>query len=216
MDFKLKILNFKYLFFIFIGILLAIVSLYNINNNVKMIIGYIVERFSINTLLIDLDSGDSGRNLRHAIEYFHQTIGNREISFQTLFIGVDSNLNFVDNFYVFIFLKHGILIIGLFVIMGMCFIAKTLINRNTIGLYFVLATGVIALKGIFIINNFYMILVLFTINFWICYYPGSQIKRPLSRCLAGSLSLKPLLITFLEPQSGHLRPSSQRNSRTVS
>ncbi len=165
-NFKLKILNYRILLSILAFSIAVLSILYYYNESSQALIEYIINRFSISHLLNGLSSSEGGGNLRHAIDYFHRTVGNLEFNIYTILFGLDSSINFVDNFYVFLFLKHGLFGVVLFIMPVFYFLVLTIQQKNYIGLYFLLASIVIALKGIFIINNFYMLIVLFTIYFW--------------------------------------------------
>ena len=156
---KLKILNFKY---VLIAILLFFI-VYNINDVNNELVDYIINRFSIESLVQGVNINNDAGNLRVAIEYFHRVIENKTIDIKSMLFGIDSNLNYVDNFYIFSFIKHGFVFI-LSALLVLFFIIKQAIIRNDyMFLLVVLISMVIALKGLFVINNYYMFTMLFII-----------------------------------------------------
>lgn len=124
------------------------------------------DRFSFDSLLGDFDADGDG-NLAVAINYFHSVVGGEFDAFAIIF-GYDSSLIFVDNFFVFVFVKYGI--VGL-VLTFLYFIyayrrAKEWgrINNSIIGLFFVVYTMIISLKGIFPLAGYYLYLITISIS----------------------------------------------------
>jgi len=169
MNFRLKVLNYKILLFYACFLLATLLILYNYNTSSQVLIDYILNRFSISHLINELNANEGGGNLRHAIAYFYRVIDGLEFNVYTVLFGLNPSLNFMDNFYIFLFLKHGLLATILFLILSLYSIFLTIQHSNYIGLYFLLVSLVMAFKGLFIINNFYMFIVLFMAYFYRTY-----------------------------------------------
>ena len=163
---KLNILNFKYVLIAILGIILLVFNIYSINDNIKELVDYMINRFSIESLLQGVNINNDNGNLRVAIAYFDRTIENKTIDIESMLFGIDSNLNYVDNFYIFSFLKHGFVFILSALLVLFLIIKQAIIRNDYMVLLVVLISMVIALKGLFIINNYYMFTILFIINLW--------------------------------------------------
>lgn len=175
---KLNILNFKYVLIAILGIILLVFNIYSINDNIKELVDYMINRFSIESLLQGVNINNDNGNLRVAIAYFDRTIENKTIDIESMLFGIDSNLNYVDNFYIFSFLKHGFVFILSALLVLFLIIKQAIIRNDYMVLLVVLISMVIALKGLFIINNYYMFTILFIINLWRNIEPGPN------RCLS--------------------------------
>lgn len=163
-NWKLKLIKIKDISFMFILILATMFFMYQFNDFVKDIINYLIDRFSISHLINDFHSGDNGGNLRQAIQYFNETVKNYSFNSINTFFGLDSTLNYVDNYYIFSFLKHGLLnVITIFILF---FLIIFQYKRNIFNIFVLLMTFLFAIKGIFIINNFYMLVILYSIFLW--------------------------------------------------
>ena len=166
-QYRLKVLNYKYIISIFLLLFVSIFIIYNTNETAKDLIDFFLIRFSPSYLIQSAGIGNPDHsNLQTAINYFIRTLGTKEVNFYNILTGIDYNLVFVDNFYIFVFLKFGLLIISFIVLTGIYLLKKTFDKRDYIVTYFILASFIIALKGIFIINNIYMFIVLFIIFIW--------------------------------------------------
>jgi len=164
-NYKLKLLNYKYIFIIISIFILFVLFIYSYDKMIQSLIDFMLTRFSVLHLIQDFTSKDAG-NLHTALEYFYKTLGNREINTLTLIFGIDSSLGFVDNFYIFSFLKYGfIFILALILVVAILFI-KSIKEKEVFDIFMIVFTLIIAIKGIFVMNNFYMIVVLFLIFFW--------------------------------------------------
>jgi hypothetical protein len=166
MNFKLRIINYRYLFILSVLLFVVLTLIYNSYENSKVLIDYFMNRFSIEHLINGFNSSEDGGNLRHAISYFYNVIGTREINWYNLILGMDASLGYVDNFYIFAFLKHGILLISVLLLVSVYLFKLMCISKNYIGIYFLIASIIISIKGIFIMNNFYIFIVFFIIYFW--------------------------------------------------
>lgn len=174
---KLNILNFKYVLIAILGIILLVFNIYSINDNIKELVDYTINRFSIESLLQGVNINNDNGNLRVAIAYFDRTIENKTIDIESMLFGIDSNLNYVDNFYIFSFLKHGFVFILSALLVLFLIIKQAIIRNDYMVLLVVLISMVIALKGLFIINNYYMFTILFIINLWRNIEPGPNPNR---------------------------------------
>ena len=174
---KLNILNFKYVLIAILGIILLVFNIYSINDNIKELVDYMINRFSIESLLQGVNINNDNGNLRVAIAYFDRTIENKTIDIESMLFGIDSNLNYVDNFYIFSFLKHGFVFILSALLVLFLIIKQAIIRNDYMVLLVVLISMVIALKGLFIINNYYMFTILFIINLWRNIEPGPNPNR---------------------------------------
>jgi hypothetical protein len=164
-NYKLKLLNYKYISIMIFLLVLFVMFIYSYNDNIKSLVDFMLSRFSVSHLIQDFTSEDGG-NLNTAIEYFYRTLGNREINTLTLIFGIDSSLGFVDSFYVFSFVKHGLIFILALTLAVTILFIKTIKEKEVFDTFTIVVTLVIAIKGIFIMNNFYMIILLFLIYFW--------------------------------------------------
>lgn len=174
---KLNILNFKYVLIAILGIILLVFNIYSINDNIKELVDYMINRFSIESLLQGVNINNDNGNLRVAIAYFDRAIENKTIDIESMLFGIDSNLNYVDNFYIFSFLKHGFVFILSALLVLFLIIKQAIIRNDYMVLLVVLISMVIALKGLFIINNYYMFTILFIINLWRNIEPGPNPNR---------------------------------------
>ncbi len=166
-QYRLKVLNYKYIISIFLLLFVSIFIIYNTNETAKDLIDFFLIRFSPSYLIQSAGIGNPDHsNLQTAINYFIRTLGTKEVNFYNILTGIDYNLVFVDNFYIFVFLKFGLLIISFIVLTGIYLLKKSFDKRDYIVTYFILASFTIALKGIFIINNAYMFMILFIIFIW--------------------------------------------------
>ena len=127
---------------------------------------FIIERFSISVFLNDFNNSEDGGNLKHALSYLQTIIDNRDIDAYDLLFGIESNMNYVDNFYIFSFLKHGSIFVYIILFISLYFLEKLIRNKDYIGLYFLVTSLVVSVKGTFIIGNFYMFMVLFFMLIW--------------------------------------------------
>jgi len=165
---KLKIINFKYLILIILFLVIFVISIYNFNSDIKDLMDYVLSRFSVESMIRGFDGGDNGGNLRVAIKYYHHTIGEREVNLKAVLFGVDSSLTYVDNFYVFTFVKYGLVPILFMILLISLVITQGVKNKDFMFLMIVLISLTLALKGLFVINNFYMFIMLFILFFWRC------------------------------------------------
>ncbi len=126
----------------------------------------LANRFSFDSLLKDFDTKEDG-NLSVSIGYFGNVVSDDFDLFLIMF-GYDSSLIFVDNFFVFLFIKYGVS--GLILTASFFFyIYKKArrwdrLNNSNIGLFFVLYTVVISLKGIFPIAGYYIYLIILSMS----------------------------------------------------
>ena len=61
---KLNILNFKYVLIAILGIILLVFNIYSINDNIKELVDYMINRFSIESLLQGVNINNDNGNLR--------------------------------------------------------------------------------------------------------------------------------------------------------
>jgi hypothetical protein len=167
LNIKLKIINYNYLFTLISVIMLYAYIYYLTNENSNELLNFIFDRYSLSVFLSDFDYSGDGGNLNHMIKYFYLTLGDKKVDLYQSLFGVDSGINFVDNFYVNVFLKHGLLFITTTLILVIYYIIKFLKTNNMILMYFFISTLIIAIKGTFIYGNYYMFLVLFASHVWI-------------------------------------------------
>jgi hypothetical protein len=164
--FKIKILNFKYIVFAVISIFVFILSIYNLNESIKGLIDYVLSRFSVESLIQGFNGNEDGGNLKVAIEYFYRTIQNEVFDVKAMLFGINSSLNYVDNFYIFSFVKYGLFFIGISVFILFMIVKKAFIKNDIMFLLLFLISITLALKGLFILNNYYMFIVVFILYFW--------------------------------------------------
>ena len=164
---KLKIINYKYLFLFIVSSIFLVTFIYLFNDTARELIDFLLKRFSPSYLVQSAGIGNTDHsNLQTAIAYFHRTIGDREITIYNILFGIDSKMMFVDNFYIFSFIKYGALFVLTLILFGIYLMIKSIIKKDIIISFFILVTFIIAIKGIFIINNVYMFLVVFIIYLW--------------------------------------------------
>lgn len=117
---------------------------------------YIVSRFSLGHLLTDL-GGEEG-NLFHAIKYLESVTEGYQLSYGSIIFGYDTSLLFVDNLYIFIFVKYGL--VGLLIFLGL-FVRIFLNSNDRYVKLAVIFSLILSIKGIFIIGNYYYIILFF-------------------------------------------------------
>lgn len=119
----------------------------------------IIERFSVIKLISDVSYGESG-NLTHASHYLKDTLRGLESSWLTPLIGYSSDLMFVDNMFVFLFLKYGVFSVFLYIFMFLYLYFKI---RDELVRFLLLFSIIVSLKGIFVLGNYYIYLCFFII-----------------------------------------------------
>ncbi len=160
---KIDLINFKYIIY-FIGLMaIFIYVISGFDGFMQINLNYIIERFSLSTLLADFKISSGEGNLNHMIGYYKETIGENSLSFNNYLYGLNSSLNYVDNFYTYAFLKHGIVFVVLISIISMYILFKLVMTKKYILLYLLLFTVIIALKGTFVMGNFYIFLIIFAV-----------------------------------------------------
>lgn len=115
----------------------------------------VTSRFSFGRLGQDLSGSDDG-NLGHAINYLNDTLGDISINGYHFLFGVDSQLVYIDNLYVFLFLKYGVYPLILLFLISVLSLFKF---KNKYTRCFIVFSLVISFKGVFIIGNYYAVLV---------------------------------------------------------
>lgn len=129
------------------------------------IIDGIIDRFSLASFLNDFDA-DSDGNVATAIDYLGRTIGNREIDTINFIFGVGSSLTFVDNLYIYIAIKYGVpytLVVLLIAVVLLVFFWK---KNNFMPAFVIFYSILIALKGIFVLNASFIIIMLVALKAW--------------------------------------------------
>jgi len=166
---KLNILNYKYIFLSLILIITTLFFIYIINPDLQILIDYIIKRFSIYKLLTDFgltDSSISGGNLHTAINYFYRILDGREINYYNFFLGIDYNLDYVDNFYIYLFIKNGLLTNIFYIGFLVFLIFQFYKDKNFMGMYLSIVTLIIGIKGTFVIYQLYIVLLMFILYVW--------------------------------------------------
>ena len=130
------------------------------------LVSYISSRFSMTNLVRDFSAGRDGGNLRVAIDYFYRTLDNVEITAYKALFGIDSSLNYVDNLYVFLFVKHGIIALLVFSLILAYFMINTLLISNYFLLALIVFSAILSIKGIFVLSNTYMFITTLMHIFW--------------------------------------------------
>lgn len=164
--FKIKILNFNYIFLSIGGLFLLVLSIYNLNDNIKNLVDYILSRFSIDSFMKGFNDNDDGDNLKVAIAYFYDTIKNEVFDAKAILFGINSSLNYVDNFYVFSFIKYGLVFVGISIVVLFMILKRAFVQNDYIFLLLFLISITLALKGLFVLNDYYMFIVIFILYFW--------------------------------------------------
>lgn len=160
---------FKYVKNIFLIFSLVIVGAYFfiINFISDVYADILIGRFSIEALVEDVNPDGAG-NIVAATNYFKQLVPG-EISYLQYLIGIDSSINFVDNAYVSIFIKYGI--IGILILGYICLLISREIlswdrqNNSFFGKIIIIFTFIIGLKGNFPFAGYYiyMVLIIFSL-----------------------------------------------------
>jgi len=164
--FKVKVLNFNYIFLSIGGLFLLVLSIYNLNDNIRDLVDYILSRFSIDSFLKGFNGNDDGGNLKVAIAYFYNTIKNEVFDAKAILFGINSSLNYVDNFYVFSFVKYGLVFVGISIVVLFMILKRAFVQNDYIFLLLLLISITLALKGLFVLNDYYMFIVIFILYFW--------------------------------------------------
>ncbi|MCG3733172.1 hypothetical protein [Vibrio cincinnatiensis] len=134
----------------------VLVAFSQLDHNLQVII---LERFSLAKLFSDLTYGESG-NLTHAAGYLDSVLVGHEEAWWTPITGYGTEIMFVDNLYIFLYLKYGVLSVLLF-IFGMVF--SFLIYKNSLIRFLILLSLLISLKGVFVLGNYYIYLCFFMV-----------------------------------------------------
>ncbi|ELM6622413.1 hypothetical protein Q2Y23_003387 [Vibrio fluvialis] len=119
----------------------------------------ITNRFSLSRLGQDVNGSDDG-NLGQAINYFKNTLGDVNITGYNILSGVESRLIYVDNFYIYLFLKYGVYPLIVIFIASLKALLKI---KNVMIRYLIIFSLIVSCKGIFVIGNYYVILTLLII-----------------------------------------------------
>ncbi|NAZ91639.1 hypothetical protein [Vibrio toranzoniae] len=146
----------------FLCVVLLCISYFSVDFFDSNTIDTISERFSLNHLLIGLGlTGDgSSGNLSHALNWLDQLLDGRTFSLYTFLFGYDLAINFVDNLYIYIYVKHGfITCVFIFtILLGCLFFERYKYNFTSI--LMLVFTLVISIKGIFLLNEYFVLFIL--------------------------------------------------------
>lgn len=163
---KGRLLNLIRLYWLYIllafAVLFTIIGSYHDNEYIDLLLN----RFSISTLGGDFDYGSEG-NLYTAINYF-SSVTPRGFGYVEFLIGYDASAVFVDNLFLFIFVKYGV--VGIFLFFMLSLLAYKEINKwdvknNTgVGNFLFLFSFISALKGIFPLGGYYIYMALVIIS----------------------------------------------------
>lgn len=117
----------------------------------------IIKRVSLQVFMDDFNL-DSDGNLTAAVNYYNSLVVG-ELNFGDLLIGYNSSIAFVDNFYIYIFIKYGmvgvILILFLFIWLIKALLTTKGKARDAALIMFIF-TIIVSLKGIFVLGAYYV------------------------------------------------------------
>jgi hypothetical protein len=120
----------------------------------------ILDRFSIGNLMQSMGFGSSsGGNLNHASKWFNELLSHRTWSLSAVLFGFDVSINFVDNLYLYVFIKHGVFLLTLIIIMFMIYSIYNVKNNNVVSNILIIFTLIISIKGIFILNEYFLLFI---------------------------------------------------------
>lgn len=159
-------LNFIRLYWLYILLVIVVLFAFVNLNNDNEFIDILLDRFSISTFVGDFDVS-SGGNLNAAINYFN-SVTPHGFGYIEILIGYDAAAVFVDNLFLFIFVKYGA--IGVFMFLMLSSMAYKALNKwdvkhNTgIGNFLFLFSFISALKGVFPLGGYYIYMVLAIIS----------------------------------------------------
>lgn len=136
---------------------LNILFYFDVINNVfyESILG----RFSLDNLAQSLRTDDGGGNLNHAIRWLDELLDNRSLTISVLLAGYDVGINFVDNLYFYLFIKHGLFMVLLVLILFLyCFYYG--VKKSSIFLLLAIFAFVVSFKGIFVLNEYFLLFLI--------------------------------------------------------
>lgn len=133
-------------------LLLILVIYFIIREQDSEIISNIFNRFSLDYLSNDLDPSGSG-NLNTAINHFYE-INTSSFSLFEIIFGINPALIYVDNIYIELFLKYGLIIIFPLFFLIIFLLFNNFNNKKL--LFFIIFTLIVGLKGAFPLAIYYI------------------------------------------------------------
>jgi len=155
---KLRFFNYNLLFYLVVYVVFSIMILYFTNK--IYILEELYKRYSLNKILIDINPNAEG-NLSMAINYLKSIIRHEEINLYNILIGINPSINYVDSLYIFLVIKYGL--IFMMVILLIIAIAIFVLRKDYFLLLILTLSILISIKGIFVLSNYFMFLIVFII-----------------------------------------------------
>lgn len=154
----------NFLLYIYLGIFFIVALSYKFIDDEYY--DLILNRYTFDKLFQDFAPNGDG-NLSVAINYFGGVVDGEFDPFLIMF-GYDSSLVFVDNLFVFLFIKYGIFGLILTALFFIYIYKKAVywdrLNNSNIGLFFIIYSFIISLKGIFPIAGYYVFLIILSMS----------------------------------------------------
>lgn len=130
------------------------------------LITYVNERFSLKYLLKDFTGFSTGQGNLYMMFWFYEKCVSLCRNHSIVF-GYDTIVDFVDNFYIYMYIKYGLIglsSIAMFIVIAFMEIRKNLVANKL--LFWLLFGIIIAMKGIFVLDSRYIFIVTFMISFY--------------------------------------------------
>lgn len=130
------------------------------------LITYVTERFSIKHFIKDFADFGTGQGNLYMMYWFYEKCVSLCRNHSIIF-GYDTIVDFVDNFYLYIYIKYGLF--GISAILIFIVIAFFKNRKNPIKndlLFWLLFGSIIAMKGIFVLDSRFIFIVAFMLSFY--------------------------------------------------
>lgn len=130
------------------------------------LITYVSERFSVKHLIEDFTGFATGQGNLYMMHWFYEKCVSLCRNHSIIF-GYDTIVNYVDNFYLYMYIKYGLLgILSIIIFVATAFIKiKKNINKNDI-MFWLFFGLIIAMKGIFVLDSRFIFIVTFMVSFY--------------------------------------------------